>query len=103
MRSIKRNEAWYLLCIFLLLLAGCKNNVPRPNTNICLNNVPKLEQECYNLQADYDSDGNLKPDAHPLIIVYPSAEAMLLALNKGFSTDPQGWANLKAYLRDLRD
>jgi hypothetical protein len=87
--------------VFSLLLAGC-NDVPRPNSNICVLNVGALKKTCQNLLTDYDEDGNLKPDAKPSVTIYPTAEAMLLSLDKSIDTEAAGWANIKAYIRNLR-
>lgn len=89
-----------LTALFLVFLSGC--DVPRPDTTFCLNNVKSLEQICYNLKTDYDSNGELNKDAKPVIVQYSSPQAMLLALDRSFETNSSGWANLKSYLRNLR-
>lgn len=85
-----------------LLAFGC-NDVTRPDTDVCLVNAQLLHETCYNLLRDYNDDGTLKPDAKPIVRQYVDAAAMLGALNKGIRTDPDGWAHLKAYIRELRD
>ncbi len=92
-----------IVVVLLLLLgaSGC-NSVTRPDTNMCLNNVQLLETICYNLKNDYDSNGNLNPSAKPTVVQYASPSAMLMSLDKNIGTNPVGWANLKAYLRELR-
>ncbi|MES2355623.1 MAG: hypothetical protein V4568_14735 [Pseudomonadota bacterium] len=91
----------FVLLAIVLLLSGC-NDVPRPDTSFCIANVKLLRQECFNLLRDYDSNGMLKKDAKPEIRTYLNAIVMLDALDKSANTDPDGWANLKAYLRNLR-
>lgn len=83
----------------LLLLAACRSLPQRPDTDICVNN-PQLEhKKCYNLRRDYDEEGQLKPGAVPSFKPLLS----LADVEKDISTDPDGWANLKAYIRQLRD
>lgn len=52
---------------------------------------------------DYDSNGKLIPGVKPTITVYGNGHDMLQDLNKNIITDPAGFANLKAYIRNLRD
>jgi hypothetical protein len=84
------------------LLTGC-NTVPLPDTDICVINVPALHEYCYNIKRDYDANGRLKPSAKPMIRKYADEAAMLAGLNKGIKTNPDGWANFKAYARELRE
>jgi hypothetical protein len=86
------------LMVFSLLLIGCAS-VPRPNTDICIVNAPAKHRKCYNLLKDYDDEGNLKPGA---AASYKPA-SKIEDLNKNATTDPKGLANLKAYLRKLRE
>lgn len=93
-----------LLTAFNLLAAGCQSvSVSRPDTNLCVVNVPALHEKCYNLKSDYDDNGQLQPGAKPVIKQYATPDEMLAALNKKIGTDPDGWAHLKAYIKELRD
>lgn len=85
------------LIAFSLLLVGC--DVPRPNTDLCGVNAQKLERRCYNLKTDYDRDGNRKPNAKPKI--KPARD--VYDLDRNFCTDPDGFAELKAYIKKLRE
>jgi hypothetical protein len=80
------------------ILAGC-NSVPRPDTDLCVNNAQLFHKKCYNLARDYDDAGNLKPDAKPIF----KPLASLSDADKDVCTSPAGWANLKAYIRALRE
>lgn len=96
--------------------SGCAHSqVPRPDIDVCEINVPSLHKRCFNLRDDYDDNGMLKPGARAHYLPcpgpqpcydpetrYQDAAAMLADLNKNVSTDPDGWASLKAYIRDLR-
>lgn len=89
------------LLMALELLSGCVS-VQRPDTNVCVLNVPALHEVCYNLLRDYDDNGKLLPGAKPEIRQYNDGPSMLMAVNRAIKTDPDGWANLKAYIRELR-
>lgn len=82
----------------LLLVCGCAG-VPRPDTDLCVANVPGKNRKCYNLLRDYDNTGERIPGAKPTYKPLTS----LNDINKSVMTDPTGFANLKAYLRKLRD
>lgn len=67
-----------------------------------------MHKYCRNLLQDFDSNGNLKTfkdkDGNiqpipPRIIPIKSIED----LNKMVGTDPDGWANLKAYVNLLKE
>lgn len=89
--------------LFLAGLVGsCASGVERPDTDLCLSNVPKLHELCTNLKRDYDDNGELKPGVKPQVRQYKDEAEMLAALNKKTCTDPNGLANLKAYVRELR-
>ena len=84
----------------LLMVCSCAcSTIPRPDTNLCVVNVPGKHLKCYNLKRDYDGDGNRNPDAKPTIVPISS----LNDLNKFIATDPDGFANLKAYVQKIRE
>lgn len=87
------------LCLVaaLLILSAC--SVPRPNTDICIANAPANHLICYNLKKDYDNDGNRNPNAKPSYKPLTTVED----INKFACTDPDGLAELKIYLQDLRE
>ena len=76
---------------------------PRPDTNLCVLNSQALHKYCYNMHDDYDDNGLLIPGHKPKITQYKDASEMLEAINKTVGTDPTGWANLKAYVKNLRE
>lgn len=85
------------------LLIGCNiltscATVPRPDTDLCVVNAEGPYQMCFNMKSDYKSDGKLKPDAKPK---YKPA-LTVMDLNKNICTDPDGFANLRAYITKLR-
>ena len=95
-----------ILLITLSTFLGCQTNTPppsRPDSLLCVNNVPGLHKKCYNLLKDYDDNGALLPGAIPTVIQYKTPEEMLEGVNKDVNTPPDGWANIKAYIRALRD
>ncbi len=79
-------------------LVGCAS-IPRPDTYLGVVNAPAGHVKGYNLRSDYDADGNLKPGAkaefRPAKSVYD--------VNKYICTDPDGFAELKAYIQKIRD
>jgi hypothetical protein len=76
--------------------------VERPNTNLYGVNVPGLKVRGYNLNRDYDENGNRKPDAVAFEVKFVDYAAMLVYLNKATCTDPDGLAALKTYIELLR-
>lgn len=82
--------------IFSILLVAC--SVPRPDTDICIANAPEKHLKCYNLKKDYDNNGERDPNAKPTYKPFAQIEDV----NKFALTDPDGLANLKIYLQDLR-
>lgn len=87
-----------LRMLWMVFSISC-SSVPRPNTDICIANVPAKHRICYNLLRDYDDNGNLTPGAKPSYKPLSS----LNDINKNAMTDPKGLANLKAYIRKLRN
>jgi hypothetical protein len=101
-----------VVCSPLLAASSCSTSVPRPDADICEINVLKLHESCYNIAEDYDDNGQLIPNAKPRVVQFLDEAAMLAALNKntcvGTASDgkipaPQGWANIKTWIKNLRD
>lgn len=82
--------------IVCTLSSGC--GVPRPDTDLCVVNAEAGHQTCFNLLKDYDSKGQFKPGTKP----HFKPAATVADLNKNICTDPDGWANLKIYIKQLR-
>lgn len=78
------------------LVFGC--SIQRPDTDLCVVNAPDRHQKCYNLKKDYNDDGKLNPSAKPTFKPAVTVED----LNKNICTDPDGFANLKTYVKELR-
>lgn len=53
------------------------------------------------MKNDYDDGGHLKKTAVPVKHVYADKDAMLKDLNRSISTDPDGFGNLKGYVKEL--
>ncbi len=83
-----------LTAFSLLLLAGC--GVPRPDTELCIVNLPAKHLTCYNMSRDYGQDGQLLPGVRAHFMPIPS-------LNKYLVIDPTSLGHLKAYLQILRE
>ena len=77
---------------------GCAS-IKKPDTDICVLNAPEKHQICYNVKKDFDDDGRIKAGAKPKIKPY----AVLEDANKNICTDPEGWENMKAYVKKLRE
>lgn len=86
-----------LLMAFSFAIMGC-STIERPNTDVCLVNAPGATRKCYNLSTDYNDDGTLKPNAHA--VYKPTVN--ISDINKNTCIDPDGLANLKAYIQKLR-
>lgn len=82
---------------FSLFLVGC--GVERPDTTLSIVNAGAREIRGYNLKKDYDDNGNIKPGAVPVVKPISTIED----LDKYAVTDPQSLANLKAYVKQLRE
>jgi hypothetical protein len=85
------------------MASSCARNVPKPDADVCVVNVPALHQKCYNIARDYDDNGYIKKDAKPMFKQYKDEAEMLAGLNKNIATTPDGWAAIKAYLKSLRE
>jgi len=86
----------WISCSFLLFACA---QVPRPDTDLCVVNAPAGHRKCYNILKDYNDEGDLLPGAKPLF----KPAKVVEDLNKNICTDPDGWANMKAYIRSLRE
>lgn len=82
----------------MIFNAACAVGIERPDTNLCIVNEPFSELECYNLRTDYTDEGRLKPGAAGTTVDITG----LADLNKHICTDVNGFAAIKAYLRQLR-
>lgn len=85
-----------LLMICSLGASGC--GVPRPDTDLCVVNAEANHLICFNMLHDYDKNGKLKKDAQPKFKPANTVQD----LNKNICTDPDGFANLKAYMKKLQ-
>jgi hypothetical protein len=89
-----------LLIVLLItssVVVSCAN-VERPDTDLCVVNAPAGHQKCYNLKRDYNNDGKRRKDAAPKFKPAKSIDD----LNKSICTDADGFANLKAFVNELR-
>lgn len=104
-----------LMMLFAIFsLCSCAT-IKRPDTDICGVNGPGLRERCYNILRDYDNEGQLLPAVKPEIRQYFSLEDMMFGvqsndpkekrkgLNKKTCIDPDGLANLKTYIQQLKD
>lgn len=78
-------------------LSAC-STVPLPHTDLCVANALGKHSTCYWVDSDFDDNGNVKPGAVPNLKPLNAIED----LNKAIWTDPDGWAELKAYIKQLR-
>jgi hypothetical protein len=86
-----------LMIFSLVVLSGC-GSVERPDTDMCVVNVPGEYLYCYNLKRDYTDEGVRKKEALP---TYRPLK-VLNDVNKYTCTDPQGMGNLKVYIKELK-
>jgi hypothetical protein len=80
-----------------LLLTGCMS-VSRPDAYLCGINAKSMVLRCYNLKSDFDSQGNLKAQAKPLI--QPIKDVM--SLNAGIYDSAQDFTSIKTYVNQLK-
>lgn len=76
---------------------GC--SIPRPDTELCVVNAPMNQMKCYNVRDDYDDKGFLLPNATPLYRPAFTVDD----LNKYTVMDIASWANMKAYIKKMRE
>ena len=96
------------------ILSGCAG-IKKPDSDICTINVPGLRENCHNLARDYDDLGRLKPGTKMEVRQYDEIAQLLMGveskdpkekrtgINKKTCMDPQSLANLKAYIKKLRE
>lgn len=82
-----------VLPLLVISLTAC--SVPRPAGMACVVDLPDNQNICFDLQKDFDDQGNIKPDAKPQLLP--------LDMDKRVNFDPDTWANVKAYIRKLKD
>ena len=119
---MKLQKKLLMIFSFTALIAGC--GVPRPDTDLCVHNLPGLRLICVNLKKHYGDDGKLKPNLEwktynyqglealekymretktPTMVQFQKVSEMDEVLNKRTSVNPDGLANLKAYIRKMRE
>jgi hypothetical protein len=81
-----------------ILLASCAN-IKRPDADLCVVNAPGKKLTCYNLEKDYNDDGQIKPGIQPHF--KPATD--LDALNKHVAMSAADFAKFKAYIKKLRE
>lgn len=87
------------LTLLLVVCSSVACSIPLPDTTLCVVNAPNKQAKCYNLKTDYNDDGTIKADAKP---TYMPA-SVIEDLNKDICTDPDSFANLKAYIKTMRE
>lgn len=90
-----------LLAVFSLFSCA---SIKRPDIDVCIVNAPGKKINCYNLEKDYQDDGQLKPGAK----FHTRVAASIQDLNKHLvftsDTGPENAiAKLKAYIKNLRE
>ncbi len=85
-----------LILILTVFEIGC-STIPKPHSDLCVANAPNQTRKCYWTDKDYDNNGNLLPTA----VANYQPMTSINDVNKWTMTDPDSWANLKAYLKDL--
>jgi hypothetical protein len=93
----------FLMLLFASLATGCAG-VPKPKAYVCVVNAPAQNRKCYNLETDYDENGNRKPEAKAIyrsnVTIDDLNKAMVIDSATGFE---DGLAELKAYIKLLRE
>lgn len=76
----------------VMFLISC--SVPRPKGLACVADVDDSVNICYNMETDFDGDGNVLPTAKPTLNP--------LLIDKHINFDPDSWASMKSYIRALK-
>lgn len=87
----------YLVIFSAFILASCGTIQP-PKGMGCVAFPEKSRMVCFDLEKDFDSNGNPKPDAEPKIL-----PLTLDAINKWVIFDPDSYASLKGYILKHKD
>lgn len=85
--------------ILPLMSFNCSSKVSRPDTEICVINALSHEMRCFNLRKDYDASGTRRTDSQPVIREILGLEDV----HKMTCTNPDGLAELKRYISELRE
>lgn len=89
------------LTVFSFTLA-CSCAIPRPDTYDCIANAPAENMKCYNMQKDYDENGNLNSGAVPTYFPLKTINDVNKSLVIPFDGDGHDIANLKSYIEEMR-
>lgn len=91
-------EKQLMLLLILLSISFEACGVARPNSDLCIVNADVHNRECFNMARDYDSNGNLNPNAKATY----KLNSVIGDLDKNLCIDPESLVNLKAYIELLR-
>lgn len=87
MQKMKR-----LFAIFLIVSLSACAGIPAPKGTACVAFADKGYSLCYDLDADFNTDGDLKPEARAKRV-----PLSLKAINRHVHFDPDSFASLKAF------
>ena len=95
MSKLQKNGLLVGCSLFILfwLLIGCAS-VPRPQGQICVAHVPQNYNNCFDMQSDFDSNGDIIPGHNGTNIP--------LDLDNHVNMDPMSFASLKAYIEKIK-
>lgn len=84
----------------MMILCGSCSGLPRPKGLICIahlasDTVSVPYSHCYDMEADFDSAGQLIPGHH--------GKDIPLVMDKHVHMDAQAFANLSGYVHKLQD
>lgn len=80
-------------------LLSCSSGVERPDAQLCVLNAVDHQLRCYNVKDDYTAAGKLRIDAKPVVREVLGLED----LHRMTCVDPDGLAEIKRYILELRE
>lgn len=86
------------LLLMICSSAAC-TTLERPDADLCVINAPNDQAECFNLRRDYSTEGHRNSDAAVSTINLID----LNDLNKYVCVNPEGFAELKQYVAQVRE
>lgn len=83
------------MLIGICYLACSCGTIPRPQGLICVAHVPEGYNNCFDMQSDFDSNGD--------IIAGHNGNHEPLQLDNHVNLDPFAFASVKAYFQKIKD
>ena len=88
-----------LLVMFWAVFSLSACGTVRPKGDICLTNAARGYRLCYDMEKDFDSNGDILPGREP----HYKRFYYLNDVDRHVVFDPDSWAEVKAFVRFLKE